>query len=191
MYEIAINSAPNHRKGTKVSAETIKKMSEAQKLRTQLKGASNKNTCWLNNGETETMVKQSDIENYLLNGWVKGRLYKHSQETIKKIQLKASGQVRNKDFCEKMRQIALKQLPRTENQRKEQSLKLKLYYQTHPNPFLNKKHTEESKQKMRESVSIRYKCPYCDYVSTKSWVSKHIIKNHSEHTPNPSVYELA
>ena len=191
MYEIAINSAPNHRKGTTVSEETIQKMSEAQKLRTQLKGASNKNTCWINNGEIETMVKCSEIESYLINGWVKGRLYRHSQETLKKIQLKTCGQIRSKEFCEKMRQIALNQPPRTENQKKESSLRMKLYYQTHPNPFLNKKHTEESKQKMRESVSIRYKCPYCDYVSTKSWVSKHIIKNHSEHTPNPSVYELA
>ena len=33
MYESAINSAPNHRKGTTVSKETIQKMSEAQKLR--------------------------------------------------------------------------------------------------------------------------------------------------------------
>lgn len=46
------------------------------------------------------------------------------------------------------------------------------------NPFFGKHHTEEAKRKNREAHLVKHRCPYCEYVSTKSVITRHIKKAH-------------
>lgn len=146
LYTEAISAAPNHRKGTHVTEETRKKMSESKSGKT----AHNKKTVWVNDGERDYMIKENNLDEYLNNGYTKGRLYKHSQKTKDKIAIASHNKIITDEFRLKMSNIASKQT-HTIEQNLENSRRLKEYYKTHPNPFLGKKHTEESKQKNRES----------------------------------------
>lgn len=146
LYENAIKSAPNHRKGTKCSESTRRKMSQSQKGRDSHKGY-----VWLNNTIDERMVPSDLVQDYLNAGFVLGRIYRHNKDTLHKIASSSTGP-RSPEFCEKMRQIALRQPPHTDEQRMKTSMQLKEYYKTHPNPFLGEHHSEESKKKISDAL---------------------------------------
>lgn len=147
IYMSAISAAPNHRKGTKCSEETKKKMSEAQKGIVR-----NINYIWVNNGSEETMIPPEDLTEYQTKGFTLGRAYRHARDVKDKIRKSQLGVKRSPEFCEKMRQIALNQPAHTEEQNHKHSEYLKEYYQSHDNPFAGKQHSEESKKKMSEAL---------------------------------------
>lgn len=141
IYEEAVHGVPNHRKGDKVSQATIEKMQFAQKLRCTERGPSNAGYVWINNGVKDTMIPKERLTVCLNNGYVKGRLYTHSEET--KAKLVTYGK-RSEEFCEKMRQIALKQPKKTAEAIEKNRKFLIEYYKTHENPFSGKKHSAET-----------------------------------------------
>lgn len=143
----AISAAPNHRKGTRCSEETLQKMSKAKK------GIStNRGYIWVNDGVKETMVHSEKLNRYLEEGFVRGRIYRHTEETRSRIGSSLQGQTRGDDFCKKMREIALKQPKPTTEQKDKHSKFMKEYYKHHENPFTGKHHSEESRRKMSESL---------------------------------------
>lgn len=148
LYEEAISAAPNHRKGAKVSPETIQKMRDAQKNH----HPTNKGTVWIHNDGEEIMIKIDILQEYLNNGYLVGRKYRHSEESLKKIADKSRGR-RSQEFCDKMREITLNQPPKTQETIEKQRQSIKKYYETHENPFAGKTHSKESIDKMKSSLA--------------------------------------
>lgn len=146
LYENAIKAAPNHRKGTKCSESTRRKMSQSKKGT-----VTNKGYVWLHNTIDERMVPANSVQDYLNEGFVLGRIYRHNEDTLHKIASASTGP-RSPEFCEKMRQIALHQPPHTDEQKMKISMKLKEYHKTHNNSFLGKHHSEESRKKMSDAL---------------------------------------
>lgn len=60
-------------KGRKHKEETKRKMSDKAKLRTGAKNSSF-GTCWIYNESGNKKIKKDDLEQYLNDGWIKGRL---------------------------------------------------------------------------------------------------------------------
>ena len=145
IYEEAVKAAPNHRKGTKCSLETKLKMKEASKLRVLKYGSSNSDKIWINNDEEELMIKKDEFDSYKSKGFKKGRIYRHSQEAKNKISESSKGP-RSKEFCEKMRQIALNQPAKSPESIEKFKKSIKKYYETHENHFKGKNHTEKTKE---------------------------------------------
>ena len=146
IYEEAV-SVPNHRKGCKISETTRLKMQESQKLRVQLKGCSNKGYMWVHNDTKEYMIPKSELDEYIENGFVYGRLYRHSSQTKKVIGEKSSRWERDENFKKKMSEIASKQV-HTEEQNKKHSEWMKEHFSGKDNPFYGKHHSNESKEKI-------------------------------------------
>lgn len=154
LYEEAISAAPNHRKNTHVSEETRKRMKAASKLRAELYENANKGRIWVCNDVEERMIDVNEKQHYINNGFREGRLYKHSPETLDKIKLKTTGQKRSAEFCERMRENAYRTMHfHTQESHKKQGKTLSDFYKTHVNHFKGKSHTEESKQKMRDTLT--------------------------------------
>lgn len=154
LYEEAIAAAPNHRKDTHVSEETRKRMKEAQKKKMAMYGNPNKDSVWVHNNEREYMISRNEIDNYLAQGYELGRKYVHSEETIERIRSKTKGQKRSGEFRERMRENAYRTMQyHTPESHKKQGQTLHEYYKTHTGTFKGKKHTEESKQRMRDTLS--------------------------------------
>ena len=78
-----------------------------------------------------------------------------SKERYVEIANKNRGNKRTQEFRELMRQNALKQPPKSAETIEKQRIASKEYHKTHPNSFKGKTHTEESKRKMRETLSHR------------------------------------
>lgn len=150
IYQEAIAAAPNHRKGVKCSEITKQRMSAASKG----KPSHNKNKIWVHNETKDCMVTEDEFELLKSKGYERGRLYRHSIETKNAIGMKSTGK-RSAEFCQKMHDIALQQPKPTAERRHQHSEYMKQYYKEHTNPFSGKKHTEESKQKMRETLKHR------------------------------------
>ena len=144
LYEEAIAAAPNHRKGIKVSMETRKKMCDAQKGH---KGTV-KGKIWINRDNINKAIFIEELESFLAQGWSRGRSVILSDEARAKMDA-ARRKPRSEEFCNKMREIALKQAPPSEDARKRQSEKMKSYYSQNPNPFKGKKHTQETLDRNR------------------------------------------
>lgn len=155
IYTEAVTSAPNHRKGSKVSDETKERMKKAQKIRCETIGPTNKGTVWVNNSFEERMINKTELDKYIKDGFVKGRIYKHSDKTKAKIAESSRHIYRGPEFSEKMRQYALKQGPRSAETRKKLSDSVSEYYKTHNSPMLGKKQAKESIEKMRSKLAGR------------------------------------
>lgn len=148
LYEEAIKAAPNHWKGKKRGIETREKMSRAQKG----KPSAVHGKIWVNKDNTNKAILPSEKEQFIKDGWKLGRKVTYSDEALAKMDA-ARRKPRSKEFCEKMREQGLRQPPKSEESIEKQRQSIKNFYKTHENPFKGRKHTEESKQKMRESLS--------------------------------------
>ena len=146
LYEEAIKAAPNHRKGTKCSEETLRKMSEARRNRP----SPSRGRIWVNNGEEDRMIYPQDLFLYEDEGYVLGRKYRHSEETKKRIGEYGRTRIITDEFREKMKISATNQV-HTPEQIAKQKQTMKEYYKTHPGTFLGKHHTQEANQKNREA----------------------------------------
>lgn len=146
LYEEAISAAPNHRKGTKATEETRERMKKAQAGRESYSIG----RVWVFNDTYEKMIEPQQLEEFLKNGYAMGRKYRHTEEKKKQIGEAGRGK-RSPEFCEKMRQIALAQPPRTDEQNHNLSIALKEYYKDRDGTFKGKHHTDESNKKNRES----------------------------------------
>ena len=146
LYEEAIKAAPNHRKGTKCSEETRRRMSEAQRNRP----SHAEGRIWVNNGEEEKMIYPQDLFLYEDIGYFLGRKYKHSEETKKRIGEYGRTRIITDQCREKLRISATNQIHTPEQNAKLSHIK-KEYYKTHSGTFLGKHHTEEANQKNREA----------------------------------------
>ena len=145
LYSAAISAAPNHRKGSKVSIATVQRMRDAQLRRIAEHGPVNIDTCWVNDGLSEKMVKRAELQQYLDAGYVSGRLYRHSSETLDKISESGRRRQITPEFREKMREVGrLSNIGRDPESYRRQGQTLKKYYQTHANPFKGKQHSRES-----------------------------------------------
>ena len=96
------------------------------------------------------MVPANEVSKYLEDGFQCGRLYRHSDETKQKckkgsITRKMNGDYESDDFRRKMSEIASNQ-HHSQESRAKQSQTLKIYYQSHDNPFKGHHHSEETKQ---------------------------------------------
>lgn len=150
IYNNAIKSDYNHRKGSKVSDETKDKMKKAQQLRVKLHGATNKDYVWINNDIKDYMIPQDELENYLVDGFKKGRLYRHSKEVKEKIGEKAKKRIITDEFRKKMSEIAKKQI-HTSEQNKAHSEWMKKHSIGSRNPFYGKHHSKKSNEQNRQA----------------------------------------
>ncbi len=150
IYERAIAAAPNHWKGKHRSEETKKKMSAAKKGTP----SSVVGKVWVNNGCINKAIEETEVDMFLSNGWSRGRHIVLNEEAKRKMD-EARRKPRSEEFCKKMHDIASKQGPMSEEIRLKLSNYMVEYYKTHDAPFKGRKHTEESKQKMRESLSTK------------------------------------
>lgn len=94
---------PSFKKGTKLSEKTKQQISNSLKGRTPwnkdkincyseetkqkrsiAQSKSSKNRIWINNGNICKFVKQEELQQYLSDGWKKGRLITKDKETINK-----------------------------------------------------------------------------------------------------------
>lgn len=146
IYEEAVK-IPNHRKGSKVSDITKEKMSIAALKRNEKYGIHNKDRVWINNGQLEKMIDKNELEVFIQKGFLQGRLYKHSEETKKKL---VHYGPRGDAFKEKMRLISKNRTPHSPESFAKISESLKKYYETHDNPFKGKKHSEATKELNRQ-----------------------------------------
>ncbi|HPR91746.1 MAG TPA: NUMOD3 domain-containing DNA-binding protein [Candidatus Dojkabacteria bacterium] len=126
----------NHQYGKHHSEEWKRKVSE------KLKGRLHSPESYKRAGE-----KQRGEKNHMYGK-------KPSKETIDKITSKTRGQKRTEEQRQHLREGAAKadrSYLETESWKTKQSKAHKDYLATHDNPFLGKKHSEESKKKMSES----------------------------------------
>ena len=150
LYRAAIDAAPNHWKGRKRPESTRKKMSKAHKgTPSPVKGK-----VWVNNGIVNRAIQSNEIQSYLSDGWIKGRVVMLTDDARARMDA-ARKAPRSAEFCEKMRQIALNQPAHSKESLDKISKGVKEYYKTHSNPFKGKHHTEESKQKFKETLGVR------------------------------------
>lgn len=148
LYENAIKAAPNHWKGKKRSEETRQKMSDAQKG----KPSPISGKIWVNKDNKNKAILVEQKESFIQLGWKEGRKVTYSDEALEKMDA-ARRKPRSKEFCEKMREYGLKQPPRSAETIEKQRQSTKKFYETHQNHFKDKRHTEESKKKMSETLS--------------------------------------
>lgn len=144
LYEEATAAAPNHRKGTQISEETRKKMSDAQRGHE----GTIKGKVWITRDGVNKVVCEEELNSFLSEGWSRGRHIILSDEAKTKMDA-ARRKPRSKEFCNRMREIASQQAPPSEEARKRQSEKMKSYYSQNPNPFKGRKHTQEALDKNR------------------------------------------
>ena len=151
LYEEAISAAPNHRKGTKCSAETKAKMSIASKLKVEKNGgAYNKGSVWVTDGNIDKMIPADELESYLNRSYALGRTYRHNSETIAKISESGKHRVITDEFRQKMRELGrLSNIGRDPESYKKQGRFMHEYYKSHDNPFKGKHHSAESNEKNR------------------------------------------
>lgn len=150
VHNTAIQSDYNHRKGSKVSDDTKDKMKKACQLRLSLYDPPTKGRVWINNGNKDYMIPKDELDGYIKDGFVKGRLYRHSTETKEKIGKEAKKRVITDEFRKKMSEIAKKQVHSAE-QDKKHSEWMKEHCCGSNNPFYGKCHTKESNEKNRQS----------------------------------------
>lgn len=185
LYAEAISAAPNHRKGTKCSDETRARMSAAQRKMYAEKGhGTTKNTVWVNNGVKDIMVKASELDKYLAEGYKRGRLYRHSPETIAKVVSKTTGRQVTDAFRERMREVGkLSNLNRGEDWRHKISEAKKAYYQTHLPYWKGKTHSEEAKKRISDAKSNRVRIDKGDQykIVKKDEVEKYVKEGWSMH----------
>ena len=148
IYAEAIAAAPNHRKGTKVSDETLERMRAAAQNRAKTYGSPGKGCKWMNNGSEEHMVKLNEIDTYLENGYTFGRIFSPSEES-RKARSEKCRRPRSAEFCQKMKEIAKTRKPHSEESFKKQSTTMKEYYKTHHGTFFGRTHSDEAKEKNR------------------------------------------
>lgn len=155
LYEEAISSAPNHRKGTKVSEETRLKMAAAQQERAKEHGSPTKGTRWVHNSEKDYMVPEEELDLYIQDGFELGRLFRHSEEEKRKCALASETRKKNDGYTSPEYRKKLSDANRGNTHSREsierQKKSIKEYYKTHPGTFLNRKHSEESNAKNREA----------------------------------------
>ena len=148
LYEDAIKAAPNHRKGTKVSEETREKMRRAQAGHI----SPAKGKIWINNGTIDKLIYESDLHQYEILGYTKGRTFRHSDEFKKEQALRSHNRVITDEFREKMRVIAIEEMKHRDPEiYKRHSEKMKGRYAGEKNPFFGKKHSKESIDKNRQA----------------------------------------
>ena len=97
----AISVAPNHRKGSRVSEETIEKMKLASRMRCEIYGSATKRTVWVHNEDKDYMVPKEELDIYIEQGYIKGRLFRHSEETKAKLAESSHNIIRDEAFCKK------------------------------------------------------------------------------------------
>lgn len=139
---------------------------------------------WASNGEKETTLLADDVqqlEYYRSLGYTIGKRLPMSEQ--QKALLSAHHNTYKENFSEeilnKFRDAWL-----GDNNPSRKNPKYGI-----DNSFYGKHHNELSKQKNREAHMINYHCPFCDYVSNKGSVTKHIKKWHKDLTGSASTIE--
>lgn len=139
---------------------------------------------WANNGEKEITLPVDDvstIEYYRSLGYIIGKRLPMSEQ--QKALLSAHHNTYKENFSEetlnKFRDAWL-----GDNNPNRKNPKY-----GNDNPFYGKHRSEISKQKNREAHMVKYHCPFCNYVSNKGSVTKHIRKWHKDLTGSASTIE--
>lgn len=134
--------------------------------------------CWINNKTEEKQILQDDP---LPDGYAYGRILEMPKESREKISQSRSNKVPNwsQETIQKHK----------DNWVGDNNPSVKHRKFGEDNPFFGKHHSQESKNKNSESHKIKYKCPYCNYVSNKSCVTKHIKLQHIELLESASTIE--
>ena len=115
------------------------------------------------------------------DGYVRGRLLNLNQETRDRI-----------SHYKKTHKTPISNEARErliENWRGENNPSVKHKKFGDENPFYGKHHSSEAIEQNREKHKIKYKCPFCDYVSNRSVVTRHIKKTHTDLMESASTIE--
>lgn len=139
---------------------------------------------WVNNGEEETKVLSTDygkIKDYQNAGYTIGKRLPMSDDQKALLSLHHNTYKENfsEETLQKFRDAWL-----GDNNPNRKNPKY-----GNDNPFYGKHHSEISKQKNREAHVVKYHCPFCNYVSNKGSVTKHIKKWHKDLTGSASTIE--
>jgi hypothetical protein len=71
--------------GKKHSTQTIKKISESSKGNGTGEANSQYETCWVNNGKNDKKISINELNKYINESWVRGRVKKYSNDLIEDI----------------------------------------------------------------------------------------------------------
>lgn len=153
LYEEAIEAAPNHRKGIKVSEETLTRMRDAARKRILQYGSPTKGRRWVHKDLKDYMVPADEVEMYLQEGFELGRLFKHSIEAKRKCAKasetrKQNGSYTSPEYIKKLSEANTGKTHSLESIKRQRG-SIKKYYETHSGTFLGKAHSEEAKNKNR------------------------------------------
>jgi len=152
LYVDAINAAPNHRKGTKVSSSTHERMCKAAKLRAAVYGSATEGTIWVTDGHFDKMISPADLDEYIAQGYSRGRSFRHSNSAKQRIGQHSHERIVTDKFRERMREIGKESnMNRDPESYKRQGRALSEYYKSHRNPFAGCTHTLESNERNRQA----------------------------------------
>ncbi len=93
------------------------KLTRKEKIRLGLMQPNAKETTWINNGKNCKMVKPEELENYLKEGWIKGRIIQRDPKKLKEMGRKRSEKWKN-DLEWREKQIEIKKEAMTDERRR-------------------------------------------------------------------------